>query len=201
MLFNHKTFTSLVVAAFAAVLFVAPGAQTDASADPINYKIDTSHSAIIFKVKHKGVAYSYGRFNEFGGTVVADTDSLTDAQIEVTVKADSIDTANEGRDKHLISGDFFNTRQFPELTFKSTSIEEAEDGYKMKGEITLLGKTQEVEADLDFVGADTANDGTNLIGAEATFTIKRSEFGMNYMVGPLGDDVKITVSIEANDKK
>lgn len=166
------------------------------------YEIDTEHSMIIFRAKHAGVSYNYGRFNEFTGKLKIDED-VSKSEVEFEVKAKSIDTGNEKRDQHLRSSDFFSAKQFPVITFKSSKVkakEGEEDVLEVTGDLELHGVKKSITVDVEITGRGQGQKGESLIGFESTFTIKRSEFGMTFMVGPVSDDIRLTVSIEAVHK-
>lgn len=165
------------------------------------YKIDAVHSTALFRVKHMNVSYSWGRFNTIGGTVAWNPADPAAARFEVEIKTDSIDTANRGRDTHLKGADFFDTKQYPAMSFKSKSARKAGDHkIDVTGDMTLHGVTREITIPIEATGMGAGRDGASLAGFEATFTIKRSEFGMDKMVGPVGDEVRIIVAIEASTK-
>jgi polyisoprenoid-binding protein YceI len=84
------------------------------------YEVDAAHSSLIFRVKHFDVGYIYGRFNTFSGTFSFDEKKAADNALSVEIKVESIDTNNAARDKHLKGADFFNAKEFPKITFKST---------------------------------------------------------------------------------
>ena len=166
------------------------------------YEIDAAHSMIIFRAKHSGVSYNYGRFNEFTGKITMDAD-VSNNMVEFEVKAASIDTGNEKRDQHLRSSDFFSAKQFPVITFKSTKVsakEGKEDVLEVTGDLELHGVKKSVTVDVEITGRGQGRQGESLIGFESTFTIQRSEFGMTYGMGSVSDDIRITVSIEAAQK-
>ncbi len=167
------------------------------------YEIDTAHSMIIFRAKHNGVSYNYGRFNEFTGEIMISADAVTERTVEFEVKAASVDTGNEKRDQHLRSSDFFSAKQFPLITFKSTKVIEKEgkkDVLEVTGDLELHGVKKSITVDAEITGRAKGKDGESLIGFESIFTIKRSEFGMTYGMGGISDDIRITVSIEAVHK-
>lgn len=166
------------------------------------YEIDAAHSMIIFRAKHSGVSYNYGRFNEFTGKITMDAD-VSNNMVEFEVKAASVDTGNEKRDQHLRSSDFFSAKQFPVITFKSTKVsakEGKEDVLEVTGDLELHGVKKSVTVDVEITGRAQGRQGESLIGFESTFTIQRSEFGMTYGMGSVSDDIRITVSIEAAQK-
>ena len=165
------------------------------------YEIDAAHSTVIFKVRHLGVSNAYGRFNDFSGTIVADAGHPEKSSVEVTIKADSVDTANEKRDKHLRNQDFFNTKQFPVIIFKSTKVEKTGDKTgKATGDLFLHGVTRTVTVDLTFIGSGKDPWGGHRAGFEAAFAIKRSDYGMKYLLEGVGDEVHIIVSLEGTRK-
>ena len=165
------------------------------------YEVDASHSMIIFRAKHMGVSYNYGRFNEFSGNLAVDETDAANSMIELEVKAASVDTGNEKRDQHLRSPDFFNAKQFPVITFKSTEVKKVdEDTLEVTGDLGLHGVKKSVTVEVVITGKGKNQQGTALIGFETTFTIKRSEFGMDYIIGAVSDDIRITVSVEGMKK-
>ena len=167
------------------------------------YEIDTAHSMIIFRAKHNGVSYNYGRFNEFTGKLMMDATDVSISMVEFEVKAASVDTGNEKRDQHLRSSDFFSAKQFPVITFKSTKVkakEDKKDVLEVTGDLELHGVKKSITVDVEVTGRAKGREGESLIGFESTFTIKRSEFGMTYGMGPVSDDIRLTVSVEAVHK-
>lgn len=165
------------------------------------YELDTAHSMLIFRAKHMGVSYNYGRFNEFSGKITFDENDASKSAVELEVKAASIDTGNEKRDEHLRSPDFLNVKQFPVLTFKSTAVKNVDnEKFEITGDIELHGVKKSVTMTVDITGRGKGRKGESLIGFETTFTIKRTEFGMNYGIGAVSDEIRITVSVEAVNK-
>ena len=157
---------------------------------------------ILFRAKHNGITYNYGRFNEFTGGITMDED-VSKSTVEFEVKTASVDTANEKRDQHLRSSDFFSAKQFPVITFKSTKVsmkEGEEDILEVTGDLELLGVKKSITVDVEITGRSTGRGGESLIGFESIFTIKRSEFGMTYGAGSVSDDIRLTVSIEAKQE-
>lgn len=164
------------------------------------YNIDNTHSGVIFRGKHQGVTYNYGRFNEFSGTITLDETDVSMSKVELEVKTASVDTANQKRDQHLRSPDFFNAKQFPVITFNSTSVmakEGQENMLEVTGDFDLHGMKKSITVDVEITGKGKSSSGEEIIGFETTFEIMRSEFGMTYGMQGVSDDIRITVSIEA----
>ena len=195
----------VVVVSLLAVVTVA-GLAAFSPADPQTadteatetYKVDPVHTTAIFRIKHLGVTYFYGRFNETTGTFTLDTENPSDMSFDVQIKTQSVDTNATGRNNHLKSADFFNAKQFPTISFKSKSVQASgENMYTVSGDLTLHGVTKPITVRMEFVGqGDRGPRFGYRAGFDATFTIKRSDFGMNFMQGMLGDEVTIMVGLE-----
>lgn len=163
-----------------------------------SYTIDPIHSSMLFKVKHVDTAWFYGRFNKSSGVIK--TESGAPTELHIVVDAQSVDTANSARDDHLRGPDFFDVKQFPDITFKSTSIRPGENSgqYEVVGELTLHGTTKPITLTLAKTGEGKNVQGKPVIGFETTFTITRSEYGVSGYVGKgIGDQVTLIISIEA----
>ena len=160
------------------------------------FKIDPVHSSVVFSVMHLGVSNFYGRFNDVSGTVVLDKEDPSKSSVDLTIPVERVDTHNEKRDQHLKSPDFFNAKQFPVMTFKSKKVEASGDTYKVTGELTLHGVTKPLTLEVKKSGEGKGMEGEIRGGGETHFTIKRSDYGMNFMQGPLGDEINIVVSLE-----
>jgi polyisoprenoid-binding protein YceI len=175
---------------------LSPTAQSRTTAD--SFTVDPVHSTVIFRVKHLNTSYSFGRFNDISGTVTWDDANPSSGGFDLTVKTDSISTNSDKRDAHLKSPDFFNAAQFPTCAFKAKSIAKGagENVFDLSGDLTMHGVTKPITAKLEKTGANK-NPRGEIIGFESTFTVKRSDFGINYMPDGLGDEVRIIVSIEA----
>jgi polyisoprenoid-binding protein YceI len=160
------------------------------------FKIDPVHSSIVFSIKHLGVTDFYGRFNDASGTIVFDKADPSKSSVEVSIPVESIDTKNGKRDQHLRSPDFFNAKQFPMIVFKSKSVEGSGDTYKATGDLLLHGVTKPLTLEIKRGPDGPGMEGEVRGGGETRFTIKRSDFGMNFMQGGLGDQVTVLLSIE-----
>ena len=171
--------------------------DTDLRAETFN--IDAVHSSVLYRIGHANVGHSWGRFNDFSGTITWDDSNPTAGAIEVTVKAESIDSGAGKRDEHLRGPDFFNAKQFPTITFKSEKIRPL-DGktFEATGTLTLHGVSRPLTVKLERLGGGKTPPPYNdtRVGLESTFEIKRSDFEMKNMLNLLGDDVRLIVSLE-----
>jgi polyisoprenoid-binding protein YceI len=167
------------------------------------WTVDKSHSNVKFTVTHMLISEVEGSFNDFDANITTKGDDLTGAQIEATIKTASVFTNNEMRDNHLRSDDFFNAEKFPEMKFKSTSVEKTgEKTYKITGDLTIRDVTKSVVLDTKFTGQMVDQRGNTRSGFKATTTIKRLEYGVKWNkaveAGGLvaSDDVAITLLLE-----
>ena len=164
--------------------------------------MDSVHAWSFFKVKHLGVSYAYGRFNSISGHIEMDDSGPEKSTVEITLKTDSIDTANEGRDQHLKSDAIFNAKQFPTITFNSTKVVKDGNAWAVTGDLTLHGVTKSVTAKVEKTGEGKGMKGESRTGFEASFAVKRSDFGVKWGLdnGAVGDDVQLWVSLEVIKK-
>lgn len=171
---------------------------TAAAAD--NYQVDAVHSQVFFRIKHLGIGYTYGRFNDISGTVVED-EKPENMSLTFEVKAESIDTNNAKRDQHLKGTDFFNVKEFPTIKFVSKTVKSVDaKTLEVSGELTLHGVTKPLTVKLQRVGAGKDPFGGTRVGYEANFTIKRGDFGMKFMPEGIADEVWLLVGFEALKK-
>lgn len=162
-----------------------------------NYTVDTAHTYILFRVKHLNIGYTYGRLNGATGSFVWDEASPPKSRIDMQVMANGVDTYDAKRDKHLQSPDFFNVGRYPSITFKSTSLKKlVGDLYEITGDLTLLGKTRPITFQVRQTGSGKDPWGDYRRGFETKFTVKRSEFGMDFLLDVVSDQVDLTVSVE-----
>lgn len=168
------------------------------------YTIDGARSTVSFSVRHLMVNDVRGQFSGLKGSVSYDPDNLAASNVEASVEAGSINTGIVKRDAHLRSADFFDTAQFPKVTFKSTSWKRESGRMKVSGELTMHGVTRAVVFDMESqVGETRYPDGTVRTSAKLRGKINRQEFGLKWnriMEGgglTVSDDVSITIDIEA----
>ncbi len=182
---------------FAAALLASVAGTAQAA--PIAYKLDPSHMSVAFIIDHLGFAKLIGRFNTASGEVAFDKDAVQNSTLKVAIDAASIDTAHAKRDEHLRSPDFFNAKEFPQITFKSTKIEKTgEKSGKLHGDLTMLGTTKPVVLDVTFnkEGVSPASK-LETVGFSARGKIKRTDFGMKYGAPNIGDEVELLIEAEA----
>lgn len=178
--------------------------QTQPTASAKSYEIDSSHSSASFKVRHLMVSNVRGEFRQVAGRVVIDEVDVTRSTVEVTIDASSIDTHDAKRDEHLRSPDFFDTANYPTLTFKSTRVQAGKGGgLFVAGQLTLHGVTREVTLDVEPLSPEISDPWGNLKrGASARARLNRKDFGLVWNTtldggGVLvGDEVAVTLEVE-----
>ena len=179
----------------------ASAQDTNASADDAAwFAVDPVHSSVIFGINHMGVTTFYGRINGPTGEFHLNHATPETSSFIVSVKAENVDTNYEGRDQHLKSGDFFDAKQFAEITFKSTAVTRTgKSTFAVTGLLTLHGVTKSIDIVVEHIGTRDTPRGVKS-GFTANFTIKRSDFGMTFMAGALGDEVTLMIGIEGVKK-
>ena len=180
----------------ALIVAVAPAAAQ-------TWQIDTAHSRAQFTVRHLMISDIRGDFGAVTGTVEYDGRDLTKARVNATIDVNSISTRVDKRDEHLKTDDFLDAANHPTMTFVSTSIAAAGNGkYKMTGNLTIRGTTKPVTFDLTAPAGPITTRGQTKIGASASGTINRKDFGVKYHEvldnGGLGvaDEVFIQLDVE-----
>jgi polyisoprenoid-binding protein YceI len=189
-----------------AVLALAAGLAVPAAAD--TFVVDRAHSETTFSIRHLTSRVG-GRFQDFSGTITGDPKKPTEASVEFTVKAASIDTDQEGRDKDLRSANFFDVEKFPEITFKSSKITAgaAKDTYNVAGTLTMHGVAKDVVIPVTYMGSVVDPWKNEKFGFEAVTTLNRKDFGIVWNKTldngglMLSDEVKVTINLEAARKK
>ncbi|MGE7435617.1 YceI family protein [Kitasatospora sp. NPDC001175] len=168
------------------------------------YTIDQAHSRIGFGVRHAMVTNVRGEFAEYEGKLQLDGSNPANSSAELVIKVASIDTNQAQRDEHLRTGDFFAADTYPEIAFRSTSIQRLrDDSYRMSGNLTVKDTTRPVTLDLDFTGSATDVYGANRVGFEGSTTIDRTQWGLTYNAALetggvlIGEKVKLTFDISA----
>ncbi|MBA3662746.1 MAG: YceI family protein [Bacteroidetes bacterium] len=187
--------------------------SVNAAISQTNWNVDASHSKLGFSVTHMMVSDVEGKFKVYEGKVTSKTDEdFTDAAIEFSADAASINTEDEKRDGHLKSADFFDVAKYPKITFKSTSmkknLKKGKTAYDLVGDLTMHGVTKKVT--LTAIGAaKTVKDpyGNIKNGFKVTGLINRKDFGLAWNAAleaggvAVSEEVKLDINIELNKAK
>ena len=186
---------------------LAPQENAQADEKSMNeWKVDSVHSCALFRIRHMGAGFFWGRFNDVTGSVYFEEKSLSTLRMNISIDVESVDSGHPDLDRHLKSPDFFDSKEFPKMTFKSTSAKSVPTTKRsdsplmageVTGELTMHGKSKEITAKVLYWGSADKGRGMRA-GFEVMFRVKRSEFGITYGVdqGALGDWVDVTAAFE-----
>ena len=178
---------------------ILAGSTALAAAAPEAYKLDPSHSQIVFSYDHLGFSTSYGMFSGFDGTIMFDKEDPANSSVELSIPVESIITGWQARTDHFLSPDFFNVSAAPAATFTSTDVEvTGENTAKITGDLSVAGATNPITMDVTFNKAGMHPMAQKeWMGASATATIKRSDFNLGKFAPAVSDEVDLIISVEA----
>jgi len=192
------------IALLAATSTPTPQSAPAATAAPTasnarTWKVDDVHSMAMFRIHHMGAGMFWGRFDDVSGTVTTSGSGPDAIAFDISIDPGSVSSGNDQLNSHLKSPDFFSVKEFPSMTFKSKSSKRGADGmWDVSGELTMHGVTKTINAKVELTGMAKGPKG-DAAGFEASFTIDRTQFGMNYGTekGSIGKEVRVIVGIEA----
>ncbi len=162
------------------------------------YKIDPNHSSVNFSVTHLMVSTVNGRFTTFEGKILYDGKDVTKSSVNVDIKTASVNTDNTSRDNDLRSAGFFDAEKFPDITFQSKSVEKKGNDYVAHGTLTIKGVAKDVDLPFELKGPADAGKMGKVMGAHASLTVNRQDFGVSKGGGMVGSEVKIDLNVEAH---
>jgi polyisoprenoid-binding protein YceI len=145
-----------------------------------DYTIDPAHTRLGFSARHAMVATVRGQFTDFTGTAHVDTANPAGSKVELSIVADSINTGQQQRDDHLRSGDFFESVEFPNITFTSTDVTRDGDDWTITGDLTIKGVTHSIAVPFEFTGSAQDPFGNTRIGFEGAATLNRKDWGLSW---------------------
>ena len=164
------------------------------------WTLDMSHSEIGFTVRHAGISKVRGRFTDASAEAKSGH-SRADASLHATVKTASFDSGDANRDGHVKGPDFFDVENFPEMTFRATSVEGDGEDYTLTGDLTIRGVTKPIELEVEFTGVAVDPFGATRAGFSAEAEISRKEFGLTWNAvletGGLLVSDKVMINVEA----
>lgn len=195
---------AMVALPLAAQAPVAPAAGAPPPAPTNRWTADPAHSAVAFRVRHLGITWVNGGFGQWTIELNYDPKNAEAAGVSAKIQTASISTNNERRDNDL-KQNYLAVDSFPEITFSSKRVERVSpDKLRITGDLTIRGVTRPVVLDTD-IGGVLATPRGRRTAFSATTTIKRQDFGITLnrmMEGAqvVGDDVRITIDIEAIER-
>ena len=183
-----------IIAAMALGLIAAA-----ASAAPVTYTFDTTHSRVTFYVNHFGFSNSVGEFKLGDGTFTFDGDDWSKSKVDARIPVQTLELGDLKWNTHVLSPDFLESAKYPEITFVSKKVEKIDATHgKVYGDLTIKGVTKPVVLDLTVnkVGEHPVRK-TQAAGFTATTIVRRSEFGVSLYAPAVADDVVIRIEVEA----
>jgi polyisoprenoid-binding protein YceI len=165
------------------------------------YAADTAHSNVGFSLPILGgLSNVRGKFTDFTVEIVYDDKDVTKSTVNAVIKATSIDTGIEGRDKHLRNADFFDVEKFPEITFQSSRIEKKGKDFIAHGTFTMHGVAKEIALPFTINGIrKDEKTGKTTLGVTARTSLNRKDFGVSFSRPDnptfLGDTVEIELNV------
>lgn len=178
---------------------VVAALTTSSLTNAADYVIDTkdAHASIQFKIKHLGFSWLTGRFDRFDGKFSYDEKSPNDSKIEVTIDTKSLDSNHADRDKHLKSKDFLEVSKFKQAKFVSTNINFSDaDNAQVEGDFTLHGVTKRISFPVTKIGQGNDPWGGYRVGFSGNVTLKLTDYGIDYDLGPASTHVDLALHIE-----
>lgn len=197
-----------LIALAAAAAMAAPALAQSADAPAGAYELDKTHASLTWKIMHQGLAWYTARFKTYDAEINFDPKNVENSSVTATISVDTLETDFEAQrpadsttdfNAELIEeARFFNGGAHPTITFTSTSVEQTGDlTGKVTGDLTFLGVTKPVTLDVTYIGdRNDPRSGKHKTGFSATATVKRSEFGMDWGLAFMGDDVKLQIEAE-----
>ena len=181
-----------------ALVLLSTTARLTTAADEYTY--DGVHSSVSFKARHIDISWIHGRFNQVEGKFSIDRQHPEKSTFQLTIKVESIDTANAARDEHLRQPDYFDAKQFPTIEFKSTSVKPIKDGYEVTGDFTMHGTTKKVTFPL-IGGKEVEWMNSKHVGFSTELKVKRSDYNFDKsQIGTIGDEAIIMIDCEGMRK-
>lgn len=173
------------------------------TANKTQWKADTAHSEIGFKVKHMMITNVRGKFEDYNVSLTTEGEDFSTAEINFTAKTASVNTGQEARDTHLRSADFFESEKYPEMKFVSTQIEKMDEGdFILTGDLTIKDISKSVKLDVEFGGILKDPYGNDKAGFVITGKIYRKDWGLNWNAALeaggvlVAEDVKLNIDIQ-----
>ncbi|MDH4132578.1 MAG: YceI family protein [Gemmatimonadota bacterium] len=185
-----------------ATLLAGPAVSADTVPSPTVWKIDVTHSELLFRVRHL-VSRVTGTFTDWEGAIVADSGRWESGRVEVVVRTRSISTNNERRDNHLRSSDFFLADSIPEMTFRSTAVRMRGNAIELDGDLSIRGITHPVTFSGEYLGFVPGQQGRDRIGFAVSTVVNRLDYGLTWNRAAeggglvLGDEVTLEVTVAA----
>lgn len=190
--------TAIAIPVIAQMPTAAPGAKDASRVKAGTYKVDSAHTQILWRANHLGFNDYFGIFGEVTGSLTLDPKNPSAAKVMIDIPIEKLATNNTELNKHLFGKDFFDTAKFPTARFQSTSVVVDKDGdeARITGNLTIKGVTKQIVLDAEFSGAGAGPmDKKDNVGFHAETKVKRSDFGVNYGIPLVPDEIPLEISV------
>src|SRR5215213_10706856 len=164
------------------------------------WHFDPAYTTVEFVIRNLWFSVK-GRFKDLEGVIVLDEDDIRRSSVTATIRSGSIDTGNKRRDGHLLRGDFFDVEKFPDIKFRSTSVQRGKDrdSLDLKGELTIKDKTVPIALAVNEMDRSRSPRGEEYVYYSATAELDRCAFGINYGRGIIGRRLHVTINVQASN--
>ena len=197
--FKYAVFIALVVTLSACGYLINPKVKAGiVNLQKGSYQIDPAHTSVLFKINHMGMSTFVGRFNELEASLEFDPAHMENAKLTALIKISSIDVNNKDLEETLKGSSWFEAEKYPQALFKTETVVMLNDTHaKFNGNLTLHGVTAPIVLNVVFNGAgNNMLSGKYTLGFTATTRFKRSQFGIDYLIPAIGDDIDVEVFAE-----
>ena len=197
--FKYAVFIALVVTLSACGYLINPKVKAGiVNLQKGSYQIDPAHTSVLFKINHMGMSTFVGRFNELEASLEFDPAHMENAKLTALIKISSIDVNNKDLEETLKGSSWFEAEKYPQALFKTETVAMLNDTHaKFNGNLTLHGVTAPIVLNVVFNGAgNNMLSGKYTLGFTATTRFKRSQFGIDYLLPAIGDDIDVEVFAE-----
>lgn len=161
------------------------------------YTVDNVHSSAVFRAKHANLGHVWGRFDEVSGSMTLDQADPSKDSFSVTINVESVNTNQPKRDAHLKSPDFFNSKQYSTIVFKSASVAKGDKGQLLvTGSLQMHGVSKTITVPVEVIGFGQFPPGMSRAGVEAEFTVNTKEFEIKGVPGGVGEEIKVIIALE-----
>ena len=163
------------------------------------WKFDPNYTTVEFAIRNLWYNVK-GRFGSVEGVIVLDEEDISRSSVTATIKASTINTKNKQRDVHLLSREFFDVENFPEIEFKSTSVRRGKDrdSLDVDGMLIVKDKIVPIALAVNVMDRSRSPSGQEWVYYSATTELDRFAFGINYGRGFIGRRLKVTINVQAS---
>jgi polyisoprenoid-binding protein YceI len=166
------------------------------------WRFDPAYTTVEFAIRNLWFKVK-GRFLDLEGAIVLDEDDISRSSVTATIKVDSIETGNQRRDAHLRAKDFLDVEKFPDIEFRSTSVQRGRDrdSLHVEGTLTIKDKSVPIALAVNEMDRSRSPSGQEFVYYSATTDLDRFAFGINYGRGFVGRQVKVFINVQATNNQ